>query len=88
MTLRWRTHETVSDQGNRDVPNLPPPSSLTTIAAIAREYRVSPHLVKQAIAAGDIGTFTIGRHKFLKAKSAHAWGRKILADVTPRRAVA
>jgi hypothetical protein len=66
----------------------PPPASLTTIHAIAREYRVSAHIVKRAAEAGEIGTFKVGTHVFLKAKSAHAWGRKLLADVTPACAVA
>lgn len=70
------------------MPKPQPTVALTTIADISRRYQVSRWLIRRAIAADEIETVRIAGHVFLKTKSAHAWGRQILADTAPICAVA
>jgi hypothetical protein len=59
---------------------------LLTISAVSRRYAMSRHHVRKAMAAGELETFAIGGQTYIKAASAAAWGRSLLARGT--RAVA
>lgn len=62
--------------------------ALLPMAALARQYQVSAHLIGRAVKAGEIDSVRIAGRVYLKSKSAHAWGRRIIADTAPASAVA